>query len=178
MNQTKGRCQDTSFCTIAYLLHRSVHVTMAWCYTMHLGSKALSLRTIARGKQYSDVHKQTTNKQLLNFTREIERERETEIIKPKKKIRKSGDRAQSWIIKSPESKSRKQMIHKTRLSRCVTQVTKAISLQGGTITSWHAPKKNHPKRNGPNVGSLQYGVQTADPPTPGCKILPQVTLIP
>ena len=64
-------CQDTSFCTIAYLLYRSVHVTMAWCYTMHLGSKALSLaqpKAIARGKQYSDVHKQTTNKQLLNFT--------------------------------------------------------------------------------------------------------------
>ena len=38
---------------------------------MHLGSKALSLaqpKAIARGKQYSDVHKQTTNKQLLNFT--------------------------------------------------------------------------------------------------------------
>ena len=36
--------------------------------------EALSLRTVARGKQYRDVHKQTTNKQLLNFTRERERE--------------------------------------------------------------------------------------------------------
>ena len=33
----------------------------------------MSLRTVARGKQYRDVHKQTTNKQLLNFTRERER---------------------------------------------------------------------------------------------------------
>ena len=40
--------------------------------------EALSLRTIARGKQYRDVHKQTTNKQLLNFTKKRERERERE----------------------------------------------------------------------------------------------------
>ena len=63
MNQTKGRCQETSSFTIVHLLSRTPWI------------EALSLRTVARGKQYRDVHKQTTNKQLLNFTRERESEK-------------------------------------------------------------------------------------------------------
>ena len=74
MNQTKGRCQATSSFTIVHLLHRTVHVQLHGAVQAPW-IEALSLRTVARGKQYRDVHKQTANKQLLNFTGERERER-------------------------------------------------------------------------------------------------------
>ena len=65
MNQTKGRCQDTSslhtYSIVVFMYNCPVLYNAPWI-------EALSLRTVARGKQYRDVRKQTTNKQLLNFT--------------------------------------------------------------------------------------------------------------
>ena len=84
MNQTKGRCQETSSSTIVIY---SIVLFMYNCTVLYNAPwiEALSLRTVAKGKQCRDVHKQNDKQTAAEFYKR-EREREDpalHIPKPK-----------------------------------------------------------------------------------------------
>ena len=62
----RDRCQETSSFTIAYLLPRTVHVQLHGAVQCTL-DRRLEPKDNCQRKQYRDVRKQTTKKQLLNF---------------------------------------------------------------------------------------------------------------
>ena len=78
---------------------------------MHL-DRGLEPKDNCQRKQYRDVHKQTTNKQLLNFTKETERERERETKTETETERQQGERACARVLWTAGSRSRKARLER------------------------------------------------------------------